>query len=99
MLLLINGSRLNVSQPKWQLLTTAPDLPSAHALVETLMAQGITCHAAPDSTLLGQALPCRVMVDSALAHRAKWVLSQGQFTDEELNFLATGVVSCDAAKE
>jgi hypothetical protein len=63
------------------------------------MAQGVTCHVVPDSTLLGQALPCRVMVDSALAHRAKWVLSQGQFTDEELTFLATGVVSSDAAKE
>ena len=63
------------------------------------MAQGITSHVVPDSTLLGEAIPCRVLVDKALAHRAKWVMSQGQFTDEELTFLATGVVSCDAAKE
>jgi hypothetical protein len=88
-----------MSQSKWQVLTTAPDLPSAHALVEALMSQGITSHVVPDSTLLGQALPCRVLVDSALAHRAKWVMSQAQFSDEELAFLATGVVSCDAAKE
>jgi hypothetical protein len=39
------------------------------------------------------------VVDAALAHRARWVMAQGQFTDEELTFLATGVVSCDAAKE
>ena len=63
------------------------------------MAQGITSYVVPDSTLLGQALPCRVMVDSALVHRAQRVMSQGQFTDEELTFLATGVASCDAAKE
>jgi len=88
-----------MSESKWQVLTTAPDLPSAHALVETLTAHGITSHVVPDSTLLGQAMPCRVMVDSTLVHRAKWVMSQGQFTDEELTFLATGVVSCDAAKE
>jgi hypothetical protein len=44
-------------------------------------------------------MPCRVVVDSTLAHRAQWAMSQGQFTDEELTFLATGEVSCDAAKE
>ena len=88
-----------MSQSKWLLLTTAPDVPSAHALVEILMAQGIASHVVPDSTLLGQALPCRIMVDSAQLHRAKRVMWEGQFTDEELNFLATGVVSCDAAKE
>jgi hypothetical protein len=86
-------------QPKWQVLMTAPDLPSAQALVETLAAQGITSRLVPDSTLLGQALPCRVMVDSALLHRARLVTSQGNFTDDELAFLATGAVTCDAAKE
>ena len=88
-----------MSRSIWHVLTTAPDLPSAHALVEVLTAHGIASHVVPDSTLLGEALPCRVMVDSALVHRAQWVMSQGQFTDEELTFLATGEVSCDAAKE
>jgi len=88
-----------MSQSRWHVLTTAPDLPSAHALVESLLAQGIDSHVVPDSTLLGEAMPCRVVVDSALAHRAQWAISQGQFTDEELTFLATGEVSCDAAKE
>ena len=88
-----------MSQSRWHVLTTAPDLPSAHALVETLMAQGIDSHVVPDSTLLGEAMPCRVVVDSTLARRARWVMSQGHFTDEELTFLATGEVSCDAAKE
>jgi hypothetical protein len=63
------------------------------------MAEGIPSHVVPDSTLLGQALPCRVVVDAALAHRARWVIAQRQFTDEELNLLATGAASCDGAKE
>jgi hypothetical protein len=88
-----------MSQPKWHVLTTAPDLPSGRALVESLLAQGIDSHVVPDSTLLGEAMPCRIVVDAALAHRAQWVLSQGQFTDEELTFLATGEVSCDDSKE
>jgi len=46
-----------MSQARWHVLTTAPDLPSAHALVETLMAQGIDSHVVPDSTLLGEAMP------------------------------------------
>ena len=86
-------------QPEWQLLTTAPDVPSAQALVEALAARGIACRLMPDSTLLGQALPCRVMVESALLHRAHQVMLQGQFTDDELTFLATGEMMCDAAKE
>jgi hypothetical protein len=84
---------------KWEVLTTAPDLPSAHVLAQILTAQGVPSHVVPDSTLLGQAMPCRVMIDSALAHRARWVMSQSQFSDEELTFLATGGASCDAAKE
>ena len=88
-----------MSEPTWHVLTTAPDLPSARALVEALMAQGITSHVVPDSTLLGEAMPCRVVVDAAQAHQANWALSQGQFSDDELAFLATGMVSCDAAEE
>jgi hypothetical protein len=84
---------------KWQVLTTTPDVASAQALVESLMAQGITSRVVPDSTLLGQAFSCRVVIDSALAGRAQRAMTQGQFTDEELTFLATGATSCDAAKE
>jgi hypothetical protein len=84
---------------KWHVLTIAPDLPSAHALVEHLTAQGIACHVVPDSVVLGQGMPCRILVEPARANRANAIMSEGSFTDDELTFLATGVVSCDAAKE
>jgi len=88
-----------MSKVEWHVLTTTPDVASAQALVEFLLAQGITSRVVPDSTILGQAFTCRVVVDAAVADQAQRVMSQGQFTEEELAFLATGVTSCDAAKE
>ena len=88
-----------MSQLKWQVLTAVPDVPSARALVESLLAQGVTAQVVTESTLMGEALPCRVMVEAASLHRAKALISQGDFTEDELAFLATGVVSCEAAKE
>jgi hypothetical protein len=43
-----------------------------------------------DTSLLGEARRCEIRVTSELAHRARWLMSQAQFTDAELNFLATG---------
>jgi hypothetical protein len=34
-----------------------------------------------------------------LLHRAKWLLAQGTFTDEELTFLATGAFVSDDTNE
>jgi hypothetical protein len=34
-------------------------------------------------------------VPSPLVHRAKWLLAESQFTDEELNYLATGKLGTD----
>lgn len=88
-----------MSQTTWQLLTTAPNAPCARALVNSLSAHGVASKIVCDSTLLGEAQPCRVMVDAALAHRAQWLMAQGQFTDEELTLLATGAPWCADAKE
>lgn len=32
----------------------------------------------------------RVLVSSELAHRARWVLANANFSEEELNYIATG---------
>ncbi|MEM6581624.1 MAG: hypothetical protein AAF699_10150, partial [Pseudomonadota bacterium] len=36
-----------------------------------------------------------VWVSSELAHRARWVLANSEFEDEELDFLATGFIGDD----
>lgn len=88
-----------MSGTRWHLLTTVPNAPCAHALVQSLRARGIDSKVVSDSTLLGEARACRIMVEEPLAARAHRMLEDGQFTDEELTFLATGEVSCDDAKE
>lgn len=88
-----------MSQVTWQVLTTAPNPPAARVLADALLAQGVFCRVVTDSTLLGQAMPCRIMVDATLLHRAQWLMKQGEFTDEELSFLATGALSCADSKE
>ena len=90
----LNGA-LIMPQITWQLLTTAPNVPSAHALASLLSADGIVSQVVSDTVLLGECQTCCVFVDSAQIHRAKWLLAQGHFTDEELNFLATGSLASD----
>jgi hypothetical protein len=79
-----------VSETEWRLLTTLPDLPSAQSLAEILIGDGVTARVMSDASVLGQAAPSRIYVDAAHLHRARWFMAQRQFTDEELDYLATG---------
>jgi len=84
---------------RWELLTTTPNTATARALAESLEADGVACQVRTESTLLGECQPCRLLVDPAQAKKARLLLAQSHFTDQELAFLATGTVMCDAAKE
>jgi hypothetical protein len=53
-------------------------------------AEGVPTEVVSDTLLLGEARRCEIRVPSELAHRARWLMSQAQFTDAELTFLATG---------
>jgi hypothetical protein len=77
-------------QIKWELLTIVPNAPLAHALVDSLAADGVVTKIVSDTTLLGEARTCRVLVDSTHIHRARWLLAQRNFSDEELIKLAAG---------
>ena len=81
---------MNPVQIKWELLTIVPNAPLAHALVDSLAADGVVTKIVSDTTLLGEARTCRVFVDSTHIHRARWLLAQRNFSDEELVILATG---------
>jgi hypothetical protein len=79
----------------WQLLITISDVPSAHAFAQVLAAEGIEARVDSDASVLGQAAPCRIYVDAAQMHRARWALSQRNFSDAELTFLSTGELPAD----
>lgn len=78
--------------PRWQLLTTLSDAPSAEALASMLRAEGIAVRVDSEAHMLGQAVPCRLLVDVAQIAQARWALSQRALSEEELLSLATGKV-------
>jgi hypothetical protein len=88
-----------MTQSKLQILTTGPNVPAARVIAGLLKEQGIECHIQSDTPLLGEAQMCAVMVEAPLVERAKRVLAEASFTDAELDFLATGHLSCEDAKE
>jgi len=79
-----------VADPAWQFLTSAPNLVVARTFIDFLEAGGVPCQIVSGPTLLGECQDCYIIVMAPLLHRAKWLLAQGTFTDEELTFLATG---------
>jgi hypothetical protein len=74
----------------WQTVASLSDAPSAQILAQRLIFEGVPARVMSDPHLLGEGRNCDVQVPSPLVHRAKWLLAESQFTDEELNFLATG---------
>ncbi len=77
-------------QDYWALLTTFPNAPAAQMLVDALVDYGVPARMESEPALLGEVRNCHVRVDSSLLHRARWFLAQGQISDVELDFLATG---------
>jgi hypothetical protein len=71
-------------------MATFPDVLSAYPLAALFRGKGVPAEVVSDTFLLGEARHCEVRVPSELAHRARWLMSQAQFTDAELEFLATG---------
>ena len=77
-----------MGEAAWQVLTTLPDVPSAQSLAALLAAEGLTVRVSSDAGVLGQAAPARIYVAAQQLHRARYLLAQQQFSDEELEVLA-----------
>jgi hypothetical protein len=79
-----------MSQDHWTHLTSLSDMPAAQSLVDALIGYGVPARMESAPAFLGEVRDCRVLVDSSLLHRARWFLAQGEISDAELDFLATG---------
>jgi len=73
---------------EWQLLTTLPDLPSAHSLAQVLQGAGIAARVMSDAGVLGQAAPSRIYVEAAQLQQAQQYCAPGPCSEEELAALA-----------
>jgi hypothetical protein len=80
----------STSNLAWDVVATFSDVPSAQTIAALFRAEGVPVEVVSDTSLLGEARRCEIRVPSELAHRARWLISQAQFTDAELTFLATG---------
>jgi hypothetical protein len=80
----------STSSLAWDVVVSFSDVPSAHAMAVLFRAEGVPAEVVSDTSLLGEARRCEIRVPQELAHRARWLMSQAQFTDAELSFLATG---------
>jgi hypothetical protein len=78
------------SKQDWETVVYLTDVPVAEVLAQRLADEGVLSRVVSDPPLLGEGRNCAVQVPSELAHRARWLLAQAQFTDAELNYLATG---------
>jgi hypothetical protein len=72
----------------WDTAVVVSDTISAHAVLGRLASEGVMARVQCDTALLGAVRQCRILVPTALLRRAKYVLWQSSFSDEELAHLA-----------
>jgi hypothetical protein len=75
---------------KWVSAVVVSDTVSAHALCERLIREGVPARVQSDMAVFGAASQCRVVVPQEALHRARWTLSNSEFTESELAWLAMG---------
>lgn len=73
-----------------QLFQTFDDPLSAESLVELLIQEGVPAFYEEKLEMPGLSQGHCVYVAENMLHRARWVVSQSQFEDSELDYLATG---------
>lgn len=78
------------SADKWEIVAVLADTVSAGVLMGRLAAEGIRTRLQADTAILGEARQCRIQVPASVVHRARCVLWQTRFSDEELSQLALG---------
>jgi len=74
----------------WDTAAEVSDTLSAHALAGLFASEGVPARIQSDTELLGVVRRCRILVPARLINRAKCVLWQSRFTEEELASIAAG---------
>jgi hypothetical protein len=74
----------------WDTAAVVADTLSAQVLLGRLLSEGVPARVQSDTALLGVVRQCRILVPRDMMHRARWVLWQTRFSEDELASLATG---------
>jgi hypothetical protein len=75
---------------QWVTVAQFPDAATAQVTLGLLQTERVPVRLKRNSLVPGLDLQCDVEVPSDYAHRARWILQHCNFSDAELNFLATG---------
>jgi hypothetical protein len=74
---------------EWQEFAAYSDAASAEVAAGLLRSEGVPVNVASDEPMPGLIQGFRLMVPAEMLHRARWVVSNASFSDEELAFFAT----------
>ena len=79
----------------WKEFIAYSEAASAEIMAGLLRSEGMLVEVVGDEPIPGLAGGFRVLVPAELLHRARWIVSNAAFTDEELELFATGQKSTD----
>ena len=80
---------------KWASVVSVSDEKVAGILAALLEAEAVTTQVTGESKLIGEALVWEIRVPVGMLEHARHLLEQSNFTDAELTYLATGLLSDD----
>jgi hypothetical protein len=84
---------------QWQEFAAYSDSVSAEVAAELLRSEGVPVDVTSDEPMPGLSQGFRLKIPADMLHRARWVMSNASFTDEELAFIATGSLDSDGANQ
>jgi hypothetical protein len=84
---------------RWQEFAAYSDAASAEVAAGLLRSEGVPVNVASDEPMPGLIRGFRLLVPAEMLHRARWVVSNAAFTDEELTFFATARLGPDGSTE
>ncbi|MAG29764.1 MAG: hypothetical protein CL908_02585 [Deltaproteobacteria bacterium] len=79
-----------MSQGNWQPLLEFQSRTSAEIVRGLLEAADVPTYLSAGGLAAGLEADFRLSVPPSLAHRARWILATSDFSESELNYLATG---------
>jgi len=83
----------------WAEFGAYSDAASAEVVAGLLRSEGVPVDIESDQPMPGLTQGFRLMVPVDLLHRARWILDNASFTEEELAYFATGRLGPDEQSE
>ena len=88
-----------MDKDEWCVISEFPNYAGAEIMKSVLEASGVPAKIIPSDSITSFYTGVHVLVYASLVHRAKWILKNADFSEAELNYLATGELPSSREKE